>query len=131
MKHIYKIFKFTTSIAVLMLATACGSSGSAVIDDLFGSASPILTSVPDQTVSQEDLLHIDINNIKNGVPGDDRDGVQMLLPGIQFSKKILWGLTYMHLSNFFHWIKDTSHVQSMQKQIDPSREPFWFWEPYP
>ena len=60
-----------------------------------------------------------------------RDGVQMLLPGIQFSKKILWGLTYMHLSNFFHWIKDTSHVQSMQKQIDPSREPFWFWEPYP
>jgi 8-oxo-dGTP pyrophosphatase MutT (NUDIX family) len=60
-----------------------------------------------------------------------RDGVEVRLPGIQFPRKILWGLTYMHLSNFFTLVRETSIVRELQREIDPSREPFWFWEKYP
>lgn len=54
------------------ILTAC-SSGSDSIDKLLGkfSSAPILTSVPDQTLAQEQALHIDINNIKEGQPGND------------------------------------------------------------
>lgn len=59
-------------VGTAILTGCSGSSGSA-IDDLFGStnSAPILTSIPDQIVSQTDLLHIDLNNIKEGQPGSD------------------------------------------------------------
>lgn len=54
---------------------ACTSSDTGAIDKLLGnfSSTPILTSVPDQTVQQEDLLKVDVNNIKDGIPGNDKD----------------------------------------------------------
>lgn len=52
---------------------ACSSSDSGTIDKLVGhtNSSPILTSVPDQAIAQEDLLKLDFNNIKSGDPGSD------------------------------------------------------------
>lgn len=57
------------------LQVACSSSDTGAIDKLLGnfSSAPILTSVPDQIVSQDDLLKVDINNIKEGLPGSDAD----------------------------------------------------------
>jgi len=70
-----------TSVKYLFIAllcmnlVGCTSSDTGVIDKLLGnfSSAPILTSIPDQTVSQEDVLKIDLNNIKDGVPGNDKD----------------------------------------------------------
>lgn len=60
---------------LLVSLTGCTSSDTGVIDKLLGNFSslPILTSIPDQTVSQEDLLSLDVNNIKEGLPGNDKD----------------------------------------------------------
>jgi len=54
---------------------ACSAPDTTAIDKLLGnfSSTPILTSIPDQTVSQEDPLKIDVNNIKDGLPGTDKD----------------------------------------------------------
>jgi hypothetical protein len=54
---------------------ACSAPDTAAIDKLLGnfSSTPILTSIPDQTVSQEDPLKIDVNNIKDGLPGNDKE----------------------------------------------------------
>lgn len=61
-------------LAGTTLLTGCSGSSGSAIDALFGStnSAPILTSIPDQTVAQTDLLHIDINNIKDGQPGNDK-----------------------------------------------------------
>lgn len=60
------------SLAVPLLS-ACTSSDTAAIDSLLGrfNSAPILTSVPAQLVAQEDLLKVDVNNIKEGLPGTD------------------------------------------------------------
>jgi hypothetical protein len=66
----------TSILLVLMLfLTACKGGGGGAIDDLFGGGdeTPILTSIPDQSVSQQDLLFIDVNNIKESSPGTDED----------------------------------------------------------
>jgi protocatechuate 3,4-dioxygenase beta subunit len=61
-------------LAFSIALSGCSNSGSGTIDSLFGnfSSAPILTSVPDQIVSQEDLLSIDVNNLKEKTPGDDK-----------------------------------------------------------
>lgn len=57
------------------LIAGCTSSDTGSIDKLLGnfSSTPILTSVPNQIVSQDDLLKVDVNNIKDGLPGNDKD----------------------------------------------------------
>lgn len=64
-----KILLFITSL----LTVSCSGGGSGAIDQLFGgfSSAPILTSIPDQIVSQDKLVTIDVNNIKEGLPGSD------------------------------------------------------------
>jgi len=65
-----------TAFVCSLFLTSCGSSGGGAIDGLLGGGSnaPILTSVPKQLVQQGNPIHIDINNIRNGSPGND-DGM--------------------------------------------------------
>lgn len=53
--------------------TAC-SSGSDAIDKFFGGAVPSLSILSSKTIAQTDLFKIDVNNIKDGLPGND-DGM--------------------------------------------------------
>lgn len=71
----FAVVKYLFIAFLCTYLAACTSSDTGAIDKLLGnfSSAPILTSIPDQTVSQEDLLKIDINNIKDGVPGNDKD----------------------------------------------------------
>ncbi|MBX3041481.1 MAG: fibronectin type III domain-containing protein, partial [Bdellovibrionaceae bacterium] len=71
-----KIFAFRAlQYLFIPLLAGCSGGGSDAIDKLFGGslATPILTSIPDQIVSQGDLLKVDVNNIQGGQPGTDED----------------------------------------------------------
>lgn len=61
--------------AVTFILAGCSSDSGTSIDALLGhfNSQPILTSVPDQNISHGDLLKIDVNNIKDGTPGTDKD----------------------------------------------------------
>lgn len=69
------VFKFSLIFTSFAILAGCGSADSGAIDKLLGnfSSAPILTSVPDQIVQQGDLLSIDVDNIKESVPGNDKD----------------------------------------------------------
>jgi protocatechuate 3,4-dioxygenase beta subunit len=71
----FSLFQILWLASLSFIVMGCSSSGSGTIDSLLGnfSSAPILTSVPDQIVSQEDLLKIDVNNLKEKTPGDDKD----------------------------------------------------------
>ncbi|MNL06536.1 putative NUDIX hydrolase [compost metagenome] len=57
----------------------------------------------------------------------NRDGVSVQLPGIRLpSQDILWGLTYMMVTNFFDKIKGTDAAVRLGLPTDLS-----FWRPYP
>lgn len=53
-----------------LFLTAC-SSGSDAIDKFFGGAVPSLSILSSKTIAQTDLFKIDVNNIKDGLPGND------------------------------------------------------------
>ena len=57
----------------IVLLASCGSSGGGAVDDLFGvgKQGPLLTNISTQTIAQTDLLHLDVNNVRKGDPGDD------------------------------------------------------------
>ncbi len=61
---------YLTTIAAVV--SSCSSSGDS-IDKLFGSNTPILSAQSSKSVSQTDLLKIDVNNIRDGEPGTDED----------------------------------------------------------
>lgn len=68
-----RIRKIFYIIMVSFFLTAC-SSGSDAIDKFFGGAVPSLNILSSKTIAQTDLFKIDVNNIKDGLPGND-DGM--------------------------------------------------------
>lgn len=68
-----KATKVGSLILIGYLISGCTSSGADVIDKLLGqfSSVPLLNSIPMKIIAQDDPLTVDINNIKDGIPGSD------------------------------------------------------------